>query len=90
MRQHITPSKYREVYKMKTKEIRELKLDEILEELYYLRDENVDLKLENQLLELQVAILKADNRRLTHERNELINNHMGVSATISIDTMGGL
>lgn len=89
MRQHITPSKYnREVYKMIHKETRELKLDEILEELYYLRDENVDLKLENQFLEHQVAILKADNRRLTHERNELINNHMGVSATIFIKTGG--
>ena len=89
MRQHITPSKYnREVYKMKETRDYTLKLDEILEELYYLRDENVDLKLENQFLEHQVAILKADNRRLTHERNELINDSMGVSATIFINAGG--
>ena len=41
-----------------TTERRELKLDEVLEELYYLREENQSLRLDNDFLQKQNAACK--------------------------------
>ena len=48
-----------------------VKLDEILEELYYLREENQALSLDNDFLQRQNKALKNDNARITIERNKL-------------------
>ena len=50
-----------------------LKIDEVLEELYHLREENQDLRLENDFLQRKAALLKRDNARITAERNQLVD-----------------
>ena len=53
-----------------------LKIDEVLEELYHLREENQDLRLENDFLQRKAALLKRDNLRITIERNQLIERKL--------------
>ena len=50
-----------------------LKIDEVLEELYYLREENQDLRLKNDFLQRKNAILLRDNARITLERGKLVD-----------------
>ena len=59
--------------------MRDLKLDEILEELYFLREENQQLKVDNDFLQRENKRLNRmktglmlNNSALTQERNELI------------------
>ena len=49
-----------------------MKIDEVLEELYHLREENQDLRLENDFLQRKAGLLKRDNIRITNERNTLM------------------
>ncbi len=53
-----------------------LKIDKVLEELYHLREENQDLRLENDFLQRKAALLKRDNLRITIERNQLIERKL--------------
>ena len=57
---------------------RELKLDEVLEELYFLREENQSLKIDNDFLEKQNRALKLrcgkyclENRKLQEEIQDM-------------------
>lgn len=50
---------------------RNIKLDEVLEELYYLRDENKGLKIDNDFLTRQNAALKIQCSRYAHENLQL-------------------
>ena len=50
-----------------------LKIDEVLEELYHLREENQDLRLKNDFLQRKAALLKRDNARITLERGKLVD-----------------
>ena len=57
---------------------RELKLDEVLEELYFLREENQQLKVDNDFLEKQNRALKLrcgkyclENRKLQEEIQDM-------------------
>lgn len=52
-------------------ENRELKLDEVLEEIQYLKQENHDLKVENDFLRRMKRGLMLNNQELTQERNQL-------------------
>ena len=67
-------SKIRKVKEM----TRELKLDEVLEELYFLREENQQLKVDNDFLEKQNRALKLrcgkyclENRKLQEEIQDM-------------------
>ena len=50
---------------------RELKLDEVLEELYFLREENQQLKVDNDFLEKQNRALKLRCGKYCLENREL-------------------
>ena len=50
-----------------------VKIDEVLEELYHLREENQELKVENDFLQRKAALLKRDNARITSGRNQLVD-----------------
>ena len=57
---------------------RELKLDEVLEELYFLREENQSLRIDNDFLEKQNRALKLrcgkyclENRKLQEEIQDM-------------------
>ena len=52
-------------------ERRELKLDEVLEELYYLREENQSLRLDNDFLQRQNAACKLRCGKLAIQVREL-------------------
>ena len=58
------------------------RIDEVLEELYHLREENQDLKMDNDFLQRQNNALKMrcskyaiENRELTDEINDLRFTH---------------
>ena len=62
--------------------MRELKLDEVLEELYFLREENQQLKVDNDFLEKQNRALKLrcgkyclENRKLQEEIQDMKFTH---------------
>lgn len=56
-----------------TKNIENIKIDEVLEELYALREQNEQLILENERLNRMKRGLMINNSKLTLQRNELVD-----------------